>query len=214
MKNLIITEGRDDQKFFIGLLSYLKIHGVDVIAIREKARGSKSDIFTTSQIQADVTSETQELAAKILITCDADFSKTGGLRDGFIKTKTAFQDLLKELENNEYYKKNKTFGFFIIPNNEDDGNLETLYLNCLATDKSSLDCADKYLNCLSEKISLEKSPKMRALSLLTPIGLSDDVYRVGFAAFDEKNKKYREGYWDFESPALKPLSDFLKNYFN
>lgn len=215
MKKLIITEGKDDQKFFIGLLSYLKITDVEVVSVNEKARGGKANIFTIDDVQKDVTGKTEELASKILITCDADFVEQGGVYGGFEKTKTASEEILKNLRISED-NANKVFEFFIIPNNKSDGNLESLYLDCLFLDPSALRCVEDYLDCLSSgKIPLKKNSKIKALSLLAPIGSNEGIYKVGFAALlDEKNKKHREGYWNFESSALKPLTEFLKNFFN
>jgi hypothetical protein len=220
MKKLIITEGADDKKFFIGLLSYLRVAGVEVVEInpKQKGRGSKANLFNIDDISSAINAETEELESKILIICDADFEEEGVDLSGFTASKSAAEKILEVLKNNKEHQeqnKNKKIEFFIIPNNEIDGNLESLYLNCLAIDQSSMKCVEDYLKCLSKKISLQQNPKMKAFSLLAPIGLKDAVHKVGFAAcLDEKNKKHREGYWDFESPALKPLSDFLKNYFN
>jgi hypothetical protein len=211
MKKLIITEGADDQKFFKGLLSYLKITDIEVEAIGGKnGRGSKSNIFDIDDIRGVITAKTEELPSKILITCDADFAEEDGDFDGFEKTNKATEKILRDLKKKE---KNKIIGFFIIPNNASDGNLESLYLDSCSLDRNLFGCVEAYLNCLSEKISLKQNPKIKALSLLAPIGLKDDVYKAGYAAFDERKKSYREGYWNFESPTLASLKDFLEQFF-
>ena len=215
MKKLIITEGEDDQKFFSGLLSFLEIKDVKVFAANGH-RSSKSDIFAISSIKQKLHTEADERKSKILITCDADLVEVGGKKDGFARTKEEFEKLITLLkkEENEEDGLQRDIEYFILPDNNSEGNLESLFLDCLAINKSSLDCVDEYLNCLlSKNISLKQNSKTKALSLIAPIG-EGDIYKVGYAAYDQKTEKHREGYWNFEAPALKTLSDFLKKYFN
>jgi hypothetical protein len=202
MKKLIITEGNDDQKFFEGLLDFLDIKNINVISINPK-RGSKINIFTINDIQQTITRSVEELEAKILITCDADFEANNDYLDGFIKTREQSLKTLQELKSKEE-NQNKNIEFFILPNNEKDGNLESLFLDSLF-DKSVIQCVDEYHNCLSKKISFKINSKTKAMSLLTAIG-SGDIYKAGFAA---KEKLY----WNFESEALKPLTNYLKDFF-
>jgi hypothetical protein len=214
MKKLIIAEGQDDKKFFLGLLDYLKILDVEVVAIKEKGRGSKTDILNVNSIQLDIASKIGEKQAKILITCDADFKEQKGNFDGFKKTQEALSRLIIDLKNNEF-NSNKEFDFFTIPTNEIDRNLESLFLDCMAIDKKTLGCLENYFSCLSKKFSFKNNnPKTKVFSLLAPIGSNDEVYKAGYAAYDEKTKKYREGYWNFESESLNKIKETLEKFFN
>ncbi len=217
MKKLIITEGKDDKLFFEGLLGYLKTIGIlidaEVKAADKHGKGGKSQVLNSGEIKLLITSESEEKKSQVLIICDADFVENNGCYDGFKKSEAKTKKILEELQEDEI-SHNKKIDFFIIPNNRDDGNLETLYLSCLKTDKRVLNCVDSYFECLSLKdLSLPKNSKIRARSILTAIGHKDDIYAAGFAAYDEKKKSYRQDYWDFNSPALKPLINFIKQFF-
>lgn len=200
MKKLIITEGNDDQKFFEGLLDFLEIKNINVISINPK-RGNKINIFTINDLQQTITRSVEELEAKILITCDADFAENNDNLDGFIKTREQSLKILQELKSKEE-NQNKNIEFFILPNNQKDGNLESLFIDSLF-DKSLIQCVDEYHNCLSNKISFKTNSK--TMSLLAAIG-DGNIYKAGFAA---KEKLY----WNFESEALKPLINYLKDFF-
>jgi hypothetical protein len=59
--------------------------------------------------------------------------------------------------------KNREIDFFILPDNKNDGNLDSLFLQCATkkiTEKSS--CVDDYLKCLGAKPSINKKDKVDA----------------------------------------------------
>lgn len=213
MKKLIITEGNDDQKFFEGLLDFLRIRDVEVASVNPKQRGSKVNIFTISDIKQHITSKTEEFPSKILITCDADFEADGGKLGGFKKTKEESKKILNGLKSSYKNTGDKKIKFFILPNNEKDGNLESLFLESLSLSPVVTDCVNSYHSCLShQNISLKTNSKTKAMSLLAAIG-GGDVYKVGYAAFDNNTKSYRTDYWNFQSPALESLRTILQDFF-
>lgn len=212
MKKIIITEGREDAKFFEGLLSSIVIRDVEVLPMSH--RGNKEQILNINKLQAKLNSfGIGGAEAKILIVCDADYVGQAETLGGFDETKTASTSLLRQLkENGENL--GKEVEIFIIPNNQNDGNLESLFLDAASLGIEAFNCADSYLKCLGRDIPADKNLKIKSRVLLAALGAKDDVFQIGYAAFDDKLKKHRDGYWDFKSSALNPLASFLQKYFN
>ncbi|MDQ7083791.1 MAG: hypothetical protein Q9M36_02185 [Sulfurovum sp.] len=103
---------------------------------------------------------------------------------------------------------NIEFQTFLFPNDEDDGDLETLLIKIVKHenyDKSFI-CYENYVNCV-KKISEEKF----ANELLEDKNRVFNYFRTYYGMEDskEENRKYILDYWDFKSDALKPLKKFL-----
>lgn len=93
---------------------------------------------------------------------------------------------------------------FIMPDNESDGTMETLCLRTVEKDPAMV-CVDGYFECIRQgsahQPSAGKLDKARAHAFLASQEQPD--LHCGLAA--------REGYWNFGSPALKPLKEFITN---
>ena len=91
---------------------------------------------------------------------------------------------------------------FLIPNNQDKGNLETLLEN-IAKEKCILKCFDDYIKCITRlqnqnsKIKLpEKKSKVFA-------------YLSSFDIKIDENFQLNEDIWDLQNPYLNNLKNFL-----
>ncbi len=102
-------------------------------------------------------------------------------------------------------------GFFLFPNNESTGNLETLLLGCIPTqNKILLKCIEDYQKC---KISSD-------LVNLNEID-SKEIFYIYHGSFDNKKfgaakptiRKYVPELWNLKAPITKTLQDFLTPYF-
>ncbi|MGL2353044.1 DUF3226 domain-containing protein [Helicobacter pylori] len=106
---------------------------------------------------------------------------------------------------------------FLFPNNQDDGDLETL-LSEIANYKEFINCFESYLDCIKKKEHYKPIKNIRKsmwYAYLEALGLENlDI-------FDSKGKikeKHQEEYEklkeviDFNSKSLIPLKDFLGQF--
>ncbi|EJC53923.1 DUF3226 domain-containing protein [Helicobacter pylori] len=111
---------------------------------------------------------------------------------------------------------------FLFPNNQDDGDLETLLLK-IAKHDEFLKCFEGYLECIKSKeyYKLIKNIRKNMLhAYLEALGL-ENLTKTNIDIFDSKGKikeKYQEEYEklkevvDFNSNSLIPLKDFLGQF--
>jgi hypothetical protein len=96
-------------------------------------------------------------------------------------------------------------GVYILPNCQHPGMLETLCWSVLEADPKfaeELACVTRFLDCLrANKVVVVNESKAKVWVYLSGRGRFDPL--VGRAA---QNKV-----WDWQSPALKPVADFLRN---
>ncbi|MGN8467144.1 DUF3226 domain-containing protein [Helicobacter pylori] len=111
---------------------------------------------------------------------------------------------------------------FLFPNNQDDGNLETLLLK-IAKHDEFLKCFEGYLECIKSKEYYKPIKNIRKNMLyayLEALGL-ENLTKTNIDVFDSKGKikeKYKEEYEklkeviDFNSNSLIPLKNFLGQF--
>ncbi|EJC04110.1 DUF3226 domain-containing protein [Helicobacter pylori] len=112
---------------------------------------------------------------------------------------------------------------FLFPNNQDDGDLETLLLE-IAKHDEFLKCFEGYLECIKSKeyYKLIKNIRKNMLyAYLEALGL-ENLTKTNIDVFDSKGKiksKYEENYKklteeviDFSSNSLIPLKNFLGQF--
>lgn len=205
----IIVEGESDKKFIFEICKKIGLSETKFQIEKISPRGGKTDFFgkefefTTKNIK-NLIDKTSENPKKILLICDADFKENKKSYDGFQKTKNTLNPVISKLKK-EF--KNREIDFFILPDNKNDGNLDSLFLQCATkkiTEKSS--CVDDYLKCLGENPSINKKDKLRSQLLISAIGNQKSFNNVGDVA-DEK-----DGYWNFDHKHLEPLKKFLKKF--
>jgi hypothetical protein len=205
----IIVEGESDKKFTFEICKKVGLDETRFQIEKISPRGGKTDFFgkehefTIKNIK-NLIDKTSENPKKILLICDADFKENKKSYDGFQKTKNTLNPLISKLKK-EF--KNREIDFFILPDNKNDGNLDSLFLQCATkkiTEKSS--CVDDYLKCLGAKPSINKKDKLRSQLLISAIGIQKGFNNVGVVA-DEK-----AGYWNLDHKALEPLKKFLKKF--
>jgi hypothetical protein len=210
-KILIVVEGSDDKRFFKSLLSIDIASGNFDIAEIKEPRGGKSNFFNIKDIEVIINAsfkgnDFEGMPSNVLFICDADFGESGEKYSGFTETQTYLKDLIENSDIKTKYPKTK-FDFFILPNNKDDGNLDTLFMRCAAEKiTKKTECAKNYLKCLGEEPSSNKQDKLLAQLLILGIGHKKGLKNVGEVA-DQKI-----GYWDFSHKSITPLKNFLKKF--
>lgn len=122
-----------------------------------------------------------------------------------------------------YQNRNKHFGelsesnsfeYFLIPNNNDDGNLEDL-LDKIISDrgKSFYDCLKNYVTCLSCLPCDKKPEEIRKTTDFNKKRMEWYTYMMqgkGNNKNSGSKRDYSKDIWDLDSPSLLSLYEFLK----
>lgn len=131
---------------------------------------------------------------RIIVVFDADKIANGG---GFDKRR---QELLDFKEKN-----NIDFDLFLMPNNKDDGDFESILLKSTKNEhKHILSCFDKFQNCVETQ---------NKNYLYYSINDKSKIYSYKELLQGSKDAKYwhfeNKNYWDFDNDYVKTLKDFL-----
>lgn len=148
--------------------------------------------------------QAQAIGDQILILIDADTVAKGY---GFVKRKADIDNDMQALKI--------SFPYFIYPNNQDDGEVETLMEAAARRDLHSVffDCFEDYEKCVSGVKNTNGQPlyntpnlKGKLHTYMSAQKLSNKLRRrlgTGDWLFDDTN------YWDLKIADLQPLKDFL-----
>ena len=148
--------------------------------------------------------QTQAIGEQVLILIDADTIAKG---HGFVKRKAEMDNDIQTLKLSVPY--------FIYPNNNDDGDIETLMESAARRDLHQVffDCFEDYEKCVSgvkdeSGQPLYNTPNLKGKlhTYMNAQKLSNKLRRklgTGNWLFDDTN------YWDLNAVSLQPLKDFL-----
>ncbi|MGL2497439.1 DUF3226 domain-containing protein [Helicobacter pylori] len=220
-KTLIYTEGESDKKFLSWCLDVWKNEDhfdqahFDIIHVEGKDK-LFSDEFC-KRIENILKNKNQEYR-QVCIIFDADIKKENQESDA------GFDNKLKHIRE-KFKEKGTDFPkeqIFLFPNNQDDGDLETLLLE-IAKHDDFLKCFEGYLECIKSKEHYKPIKRIRKNkwhAYLEALGL-ENLTKTNIDVFDSKGKikeKYKEEYEklkeviDFNSKSLIPLKDFLGQF--
>ena len=191
---LLLVEGQDDRRFFSAFIRHLSISDMQVEVYGGTANFGNFLALLVANPQFDnVTS--------LGIVRDADSSRqsafdsvAGSLRranlpvpGGAMRPAVAHGIRVSAL---------------IIPPGSETGELENLCLSALGNDDPVLDCADRYLDCVTDAgIRLPDRTKSRLHAYLA--AGNEPGRRLGEAA--------DAGVWNWTSPAFAQVADFLRS---
>ncbi|EMH46228.1 DUF3226 domain-containing protein [Helicobacter pylori] len=205
---LIFVEGPSDKVFlevYLYFLEDLPIKNFKVKDVKGKDNLSKRLLEI-------------EKYDKTLIIFDADIKKESQESDA------GFDNKLKHIRE-KFKEKGTDFPkeqIFLFPNNQDDGDLETLLLK-IAKHDEFLKCFEGYLECIKSKEYYKPIKNIRKNMLyayLEALGL-ENLTKTNIDVFDSKGKikeKHKEEYEnlkeaiDFNSKSLIPLKNFLGQF--
>ncbi|MFP6217894.1 DUF3226 domain-containing protein [Helicobacter pylori] len=224
-KTLIYTEGKSDKNFLSWCLDVWKdvwknedhfdqAH-FDIIYVEGKDK-LFSDEFC-KRIENILKNKNQE-HRQVCIIFDADIKKENQESDA------GFDNKLKHIRE-KFKEKGIDFPreqIFLFPNNQDDGDLETL-LSEIAKHKEFINCFEGYLDCIKKTEHCKPIKNIRKNKLyayLEALGL-ENLTKTNIDVFDSKGKikeRYKEEYEklkeviDFNSKSLIPLKNFLGQF--
>ncbi|EMJ45026.1 DUF3226 domain-containing protein [Helicobacter pylori] len=154
---------------------------------------------------------------KTLIIFDADIKKESQESDA------GFDNKLKHIHE-KFQEKGIDFPkeqIFLFPNNQDDGDLETLLFK-IAKHDEFLKCFEGYLECIKSKEPYKPIKKIRKSKwhayleafCLTDLYIKDVFDSKGKikSRYEENYKKLTEEVIDFNSNSLVPLKNFLGQF--
>ncbi|GAA8519042.1 hypothetical protein HpDR58_08340 [Helicobacter pylori] len=156
---------------------------------------------------------------KCTLLCDADIKEENQESDA------GFDNKLKHIRK-EFKEKGIDFPkeqIFLFPNNQDDGDLETLLLE-IAEHDDFLKCFEGYLECIKSKEHyrpnkpFKKIRKSKWHAYLEALCLTDLYTKDVFDSKGKIKEKYKEEYEklkeviDFNSNSLIPLKNFLGQF--
>ncbi len=220
-KTLIYTEGKSDKNFLSWCLDVWKNEDhfdqahFDIIHVE-----GKDQLFSDGlckNIKSILNNEDHRYK-QVCIIFDADIKKENQESDA------GFDNKLKHIRE-KFKEKGTDFPkeqIFLFPNNQDDGDLETLLLE-IAKHDEFLKCFESYLECIKSKEHHEPIKNIRKNMLyayLEALGL-ENLTKTNIGVFDDKGKikeKHKEEYEklkeaiDFNSKSLIPLKDFLGQF--
>lgn len=190
----IFVEGIADKKFIYDYIEYLDIPSFEYIDIID-CNGWTS--IKEEHILNQLVKNTDENGINLVIfDADKDFEKRK-------------QELLY-IKN----KNNVDFNLFLLPNNSDDGTLETLLMNIInPNNEAILDCWQRYEQCLKSK-SLIIGKELTLPAIKTKVyayleALLDDT-KKGKEGIKESKRDYKNtNLWKLDSQYILPLKEFL-----
>lgn len=148
--------------------------------------------------------QAQEVGDQVLIFIDADTVAKG---DGFVKRRA---DMDNEMQARKIF-----FPYFIYPNNQDDGDVETLMEAVARRDLHPVffDCFEDYEKCVSGVKDENGQPLYNTPNLKGKL----HTYMSAQKLSNKLRRKLGAGdwlfsntdYWDLNAIALQPLKEFL-----
>ncbi|MUU41765.1 DUF3226 domain-containing protein [Helicobacter pylori] len=215
-KTLIYTEGKSDKNFLSWCLDVWEYQAhFDIIHVE-----GKDQLFSDGlckNIKSILNNEDHRYK-QVCIIFDADIKEESQESDA------GFNNKLKHIRE-KFKEKGIDFPkeqIFLFPNNQDDGDLETLLLK-IAKHDEFLKCFEGYLECIKSKEHYKPIKNIRKNMLyayLEALGL-ENLTKTNIGVFDDKGKikeEHKEEYEklkeviDFNSKSLIPLKDFLGQF--
>lgn len=184
----IFVEGPSDESFLKELFKRMTLGKPNIITFKGWTN------IVSKQIEEAVDDAIENNAAVLIIFDADDPSKGGGI-----------QPRLKAIEAKLGVPLFAQVRAFLFPDNQSDGDFETL-LDSMACDRTPIDdCWRSYEQCLAEKNYNRPTRK----SMMHEYAAAIDASVWEHEGF---NKSFaNDAIWDWSAPALDPLKTFLRN---
>ncbi|GAA9609000.1 hypothetical protein HpHA76_05670 [Helicobacter pylori] len=167
-KILIYTEGKSDRNFLGWYLNFLKYKDhFDIFDIEGKDKLISDEFLEKID---KILKNKHQTYKQVCIIFDADKKESQESDAGFDNKLEHICEKFKEKGINFPREQ-----IFLFPNNQDDGDLETLLLK-IANHKEFINCFESYLDCIKKKEHYKPSKNIRKNMLyayLEALGLED-----------------------------------------
>ncbi len=215
-KTLIYTEGKSDKNFLSWCLNVWEYQAhFDIFHVE-----GKNNLFSDGlckDIKSILNNEYHRYK-QVYIICDADIKEENQESDA------GFDNKLKYIRE-KFKEKRIDFPreqIFLFPNNQDDGDLETLLLK-IANHKEFINCFEGYLDCIKKTEHYKPIKNIRKnkwYAYLEALGLEylytkknifDNIGGKVKNEYEEDYEKLKKAI-KFESELLNPLKNFLEQF--
>jgi len=194
---VLVVEGHSDLYFYVEMLEEIGKHGQVFI----KQLGGKSGY--KAKLETFVNPGLLESKSAIAFIFDADTNPQA--------TRNSFEELLSQLTgqvvvNGKWTGGMPNIGLFIVPGENQVGEIETLVWNSWANDEANdrqKQCIESYIACMEGAGAIAHSPPKGLIGALLAIK-SDEDPRLGPGA--------RDNVFDLTRPELHPLKTFLSGF--
>lgn len=191
---ILAVEGYSDLLFFAELLESLGKNGEVFIKHFNGAEDltAKLETFLSPGLLAEKT------AIAVILDADTDVEARKQSLSATIAKATG-----RALEHGVWSTGKPNLGFFVVPDGQQLGEIETLVWQSWANDPANQpmrDCIDTYLSCMSAAGNDSQSPDKGKISSLLAV-MNDEDPRLGPGA--------RSHVFDLDRPEYQPLRDFL-----
>ncbi|EAJ6947228.1 hypothetical protein TT01_06815, partial [Campylobacter jejuni] len=183
---VIFVEGLNDEEFLKGYLDYLSTRFKKTINFKIIEVGGNKKLKSNKDIKKYKNDIREVEKVKIIFDADNDLE--------------AARENIKEQLGDELFDKCE---IFLIPNNKDRGNLETLIEN-IAKEECVLKCFDHYTECLKTLQEKNQNIKLPAKKSKVYAYNHSFGYKNG-----DKNYIIDNRYFNLESEYLNSLKEFL-----
>ncbi|HBD96336.1 MAG TPA: hypothetical protein DC057_19355 [Spirochaetia bacterium] len=199
---VLIVEGLDEVNFFTEYLSYLKLMEIQVIPYCGRGRLNEhiNDLIKLPGFDS---------INIIGFIQDADFNTARSSFDSMVSVLNSYNIPCPDNPGGFATSSELKSGIFIMPNNQDEGMLEDLFLCILSdTEKDIISCIQGFQACfknlpncgLNQRNDVSKSLMLSYFAYRNP-----EVYRVGIGA--------QKGYFDFSHGCLSKIKEFLEELY-
>jgi len=209
---MIFVEGKADACFIRDYFKFLfSDYKISNDGIKEKELRNSENIFKIvvvggcNKIKNDLKvriEEIKDFKYNLLVIQDAD-SLAKDKKNGGVQQRRIYLDSIEE-------ELKVNFDTFLFPNNEDDGDLETLLLRIVKEEQfqKTTDCYKNWTECLKNI-----SPIQFIDELLENKNIVYNYFRTfyGMNKAKEEERVYSEEFWNFSSKELNPLKVFFEN---
>lgn len=196
----ILVEGRRDQEFFEAMVNHLSINKAHVI-IYNGISNLKNDLPKIRR------SPNFEQVTSIGIVRDAN----GSFESAFQSVQTSLRNAGFSVPDRPGEKSgsNPSVSVLILPDNKNDGALETLLWKTVS-DTKTRECIDEYIDCV-KSISDNKKRRLKAWK--------DKARAYSYIATRERpdislRTSFEQGHWDLDHDALSIVREFIRNLSN
>ncbi len=211
-KILIYTEGKSDRNFLDRYLNFLKCEDrFDIFDIEGK---DKLILGEFPEIIEKILKNKHQTYKQVCIIFDADKKESQESDAGFDNKLEHICEKLKE-KGIDFPREQ----IFLFPNNQDDGDLETLLLK-IANQEEFINCFESYLDCIKKKEHykpIKNIRKSKWYAYLEVLGLEDLYTKKNIFDIEGKVKDQYKGDYEklqevigFDSKSLVPLKNFLE----
>ncbi|GAA8643880.1 hypothetical protein Hpoki25_03240 [Helicobacter pylori] len=211
-KILIYTEGKSDRNFLGRYLNFLKCEDrFDIFDIEGKDKLISGEFLEKID---KILKNKHQTYKQVCIIFDADKKESQESDAGFDNKLEHICEKLKE-KGIDFLREQ----IFLFPNNQDDGDLETLLLE-IAKHEKFINCFESYLDCIKKKEHYKPIKNIRKNMLyayLEAFGLEDLYTKKNIFDTEGKVKNQYKGDYEklqevigFDSKSLVPLKNFLE----